>query len=84
MKTCERCSNLEKKYKILSAETSFEIKKLEEDMAHQKITLHLSHQKEIQKLNERLAQEKKDKELENKKWIEKYDSMCRSYESKLS
>ena len=53
-------------------------------MAHQKITLHLAHQKEIQKLQEKLAADKLDKETENKKWIEKYDSMARVYEAKLT
>lgn len=62
---------------------SFQVKKLEEDMAHQKITLHLAHQKETQKLTDKIAAEKHDREVENKKWIEKYDSMVSSFELKL-
>ena len=40
---------------------TFQIRKLEEDNAHQKITQHLSHQKEMQKLTDKLMNEKHDR-----------------------
>ena len=54
MKTCDKCVTLGKKNKVLEAEMKFQLKKLDEDVAHQKITQHLNHQKEMQKINEKL------------------------------
>ena len=40
---------------------AFQLKKLEEDCAHEKITQHLAHQKDVQRLTERLNNEKHDR-----------------------
>ena len=58
---------------------TFEIKKLEEDMATQKLNARLSHQKEVQRLTEKLNSEKQGREEENKNWIDKYDSVAESF-----
>lgn len=63
----------------MEAELTFEIKKLTEDMAEQKITLEMSYLKEIKKLSDKLQHEKEEREVENRKWMEKYDSMTLFY-----
>lgn len=52
-------------------------------MAHQKVTLEMTHQKECKKLIEKIAFTKNERELENKSWMEKYDAMTQLYEEKL-
>jgi hypothetical protein len=46
---CEGCTAKNKQFKVMEAELQFEIKKLTEDMAHQKVKLEMAHQKEVKK-----------------------------------
>lgn len=54
MTDCQGCTQRDKHYKVLEVELQFEIKKLTEDMALQKVKLELAHQKEAKKWADRL------------------------------
>jgi hypothetical protein len=53
--SCEKCKLKERQFKILEVELQFEVKKLNEDIAHQKLTLEMAHQREIKKFMEKIA-----------------------------
>lgn len=73
MALCENCQVKDKKIKILEADLQFQFRKMQEDLASEKVTQEMAFQKEIKKLMEKYSKEKSEREEENKKWIIKYD-----------
>lgn len=52
-------------------------------MAHQKLTLQMTHQKDARKLMDKINYAKNEREQENQIWIKKYDTMAQLYDEKL-
>ncbi len=77
---CPHCQEKEKKMRVIQSDTEFELKKMTEDLAEEKVLLEMQFQKEYKKAMEKYNKEKKEREDENKKWMTKYDSMVSHFQ----
>jgi hypothetical protein len=50
MSCCPQCQEKENKYRILQSDLEFEIKKMTEDLACEKVALEMQYQKESKKM----------------------------------
>ena len=80
---CEQCHSKDKKIRILQADIDFEIKKMNEDLAQEKVLLELQYQKQNKKINQKYMKEKQERDAENRKWLMKYDKMVQQYEDSI-
>jgi|JI9StandDraft_2_1071091.scaffolds.fasta_scaffold1939602_1 hypothetical protein len=56
--SCEECKAKEKRLKIMQSDADFEIKKMTEDLAQEKVLLEMQYQKEHKKVMEKYFKEK--------------------------
>lgn len=81
--SCEGCKAKEKQLKIVKADAEFEIKKMNEDLAQEKVLLEIQYQKDLKRAIDRFQKEKQEREEENKKWLAKYDAMVSRFENQI-
>jgi hypothetical protein len=80
---CAECRVKDKKIQILQADLDFELKKMSEDLAQEKVMLEMQFQKELKRAAEKYSKEKAEREEENKKWMAKHDKIVAEYESSI-
>ena len=84
MSQCHNCQHRENEWKVRQSDLEFEIKRIKEDLAQEKVTLELLYQKESKKIIDKYHKERTMREAETKKWLAKYDLMVSEYELRLS
>ena len=83
MRSCPNCQQREQECRVLQSDLEFEIKKVKEDLAQEKVTLELQYQKETKKVIDKYHKKRSMREEETRKWLNKYDGMVQDYQGQI-